>query len=40
MTPFGMRPGVPHVWLGRTETEREKKTENIVFDYIISRIKT
>lgn len=23
MTPFGMRPGVPHVWLGRTEKERK-----------------
>lgn len=25
LTPFGMRPGVPHVWLGRTERS-EKET--------------
>lgn len=25
MTPFEIRPGVPHVWLGRTETHRENR---------------
>ncbi len=32
MTPFEMRPGVPHVWLGRTE--RQGEIQQIDFDYI------